>query len=211
MVLTFVLQAVCGASVVMLGQLSGAWFAATLVAGAISPGLCIHRLFPFTSGDYFGTRNATLNYAVLYTAKGVARSLDPASTAPTSKSPAVGRSASTAAPGWHSLRPASLYLRAGSPSVRAKATRSPNRVENSGCCGGHRRLRQELTTRVRRKRSVRSRVAGFDTGLGAHLRRHGDSRGKSASASRLQCPPRAKVCSGSILGEIDRNLTLTTP
>ena len=32
----------------------------------------IYSLFPSTSGDYFGTRHATSNYAVLYTAKGVA-------------------------------------------------------------------------------------------------------------------------------------------
>jgi OFA family oxalate/formate antiporter-like MFS transporter len=32
----------------------------------------IYSLFPATSGDYFGTRHATSNYAVLYTAKGVA-------------------------------------------------------------------------------------------------------------------------------------------
>jgi OFA family oxalate/formate antiporter-like MFS transporter len=32
----------------------------------------IYSLFPATSGDYFGVRYATSNYAVLYTAKGVA-------------------------------------------------------------------------------------------------------------------------------------------
>ena len=32
----------------------------------------IYSLFPSTSADYFGTRHATSNYAVLYTAKGVA-------------------------------------------------------------------------------------------------------------------------------------------
>ncbi len=32
----------------------------------------IFSLFPSTAGDYFGTRHATSNYAVLYTAKGVA-------------------------------------------------------------------------------------------------------------------------------------------
>jgi OFA family oxalate/formate antiporter-like MFS transporter len=32
----------------------------------------IFSLFPSTCGDYFGTRHATSNYAVLYTAKGVA-------------------------------------------------------------------------------------------------------------------------------------------
>jgi OFA family oxalate/formate antiporter-like MFS transporter len=32
----------------------------------------IYSLFPSMSGDYFGTKHATSNYAVLYTAKGVA-------------------------------------------------------------------------------------------------------------------------------------------
>ena len=71
MILTFVLQAVCLTSVVTLGQLSGAWFAATLVAVYFTWGQ-IYSLFPSTSADYFGTRNATSNYAVIYTGKGVA-------------------------------------------------------------------------------------------------------------------------------------------
>jgi MFS transporter, OFA family, oxalate/formate antiporter len=71
MVLTFVLQAICLLMVVMVGQLSGAWFAASLVAVYFTWGQ-IYSLFPAMSADYFGTRNATSNYAVIYTAKGVA-------------------------------------------------------------------------------------------------------------------------------------------
>jgi MFS transporter, OFA family, oxalate/formate antiporter len=71
MILTFVAQALCLASVVTLGQMSGAWFAATLVLVYFTWGQ-IYSLFPSASADYFGTRNATSNYAVLYTAKGVA-------------------------------------------------------------------------------------------------------------------------------------------
>jgi OFA family oxalate/formate antiporter-like MFS transporter len=71
MILTFVMQAVCLTSVVTLGQLSGGWFAATLVAVYFTWGQ-IYSLFPSTSADYFGTRNATSNYAVIYTGKGVA-------------------------------------------------------------------------------------------------------------------------------------------
>jgi len=71
MVLTFVLQAICLGSVVILGQVSGAWFAATLVAVYFTWGQ-VYSLFPSTSADYFGTRHATSNYALLYTAKGVA-------------------------------------------------------------------------------------------------------------------------------------------
>ena len=71
MIFTFVLQAFCLVGVATLGQLSSAWFAATLVAVYFTWGQ-IYSLFPSTSGDYFGTRHATSNYAVLYTAKGVA-------------------------------------------------------------------------------------------------------------------------------------------
>jgi MFS transporter, OFA family, oxalate/formate antiporter len=71
MIFTFVLQAFCLVGVATLGQLSSAWFAATLIAVYFTWGQ-IYSLFLSTSGDYFGTRHATSNYAVLYTAKGVA-------------------------------------------------------------------------------------------------------------------------------------------
>jgi OFA family oxalate/formate antiporter-like MFS transporter len=71
MILTFVLQAFCLVAVATFGHISTAWFAATLVAVYFTWGQ-IYSLFPSTSGDYFGTRHATSNYAVLYTAKGVA-------------------------------------------------------------------------------------------------------------------------------------------
>jgi OFA family oxalate/formate antiporter-like MFS transporter len=76
MILTFLVQAVCLWAVVALGHLSGAWFAATLVAVYFTWGQ-IYSLFPSLSGDYFGTHNATSNYAVLYTAKGVASIIGP--------------------------------------------------------------------------------------------------------------------------------------
>jgi OFA family oxalate/formate antiporter-like MFS transporter len=71
MVITFFMQAICLLLVVLLGQLSAAWFAVTLVLVYFTWGQ-IYSLFPSTSGDYFGSRHATSNYAVLYTAKGVA-------------------------------------------------------------------------------------------------------------------------------------------
>jgi OFA family oxalate/formate antiporter-like MFS transporter len=71
MILTFTAQAVCLASVVTLGQLSGALFSFTLVLVYFTWGQ-IYSLFLSASADYFGTHNATSNYAVLYTAKGVA-------------------------------------------------------------------------------------------------------------------------------------------
>src|SRR5439155_8847014 len=65
----FLLQAVCLFLVVVLGQRSGGWFAFTLVLVYFTWGE-IYSLFPSMSADYFGTRSATSNYSVLYTAKG---------------------------------------------------------------------------------------------------------------------------------------------
>jgi hypothetical protein len=71
MLTAFTLQALCLVLVVLLGARSTAWFALTLVLVYFTWGE-IFALFPSTAGDYFGTRHATSNYAVLYTAKGVA-------------------------------------------------------------------------------------------------------------------------------------------
>ena len=71
MVGAFVLQAFFLYLVIAVGQQSGAWFAFTLVMVYFTWGE-IYSLFPATSADYFGTRHATSNYAVLYTAKGTA-------------------------------------------------------------------------------------------------------------------------------------------
>jgi OFA family oxalate/formate antiporter-like MFS transporter len=71
MILTFLAQAVCLYLVVALGPRSAAWFSFTLVLVYFTWGQ-IYSLFPATCGDYFGAKHATSNYAVLYTAKGVA-------------------------------------------------------------------------------------------------------------------------------------------
>jgi MFS transporter, OFA family, oxalate/formate antiporter len=71
MIVAFVLQAICLLLVVLIGQQSASMFAFTLVLVYFTWGE-IYSLFPSTSGDYFGSRHATSNYAVLYTAKGVA-------------------------------------------------------------------------------------------------------------------------------------------
>jgi len=71
MIVAFLLQAVFLYMVVAVGQQSAAWFAFPLVMVYFTWGE-IYSLFPATSGDYFGTRHATSNYAVLYTAKGTA-------------------------------------------------------------------------------------------------------------------------------------------
>jgi MFS transporter, OFA family, oxalate/formate antiporter len=70
-VFAFILQAICLFLVIALGQFSATWFVVTLVLVYFTWGE-IYSLFPSTSADYFGTRYATSNYAVLYTAKGVA-------------------------------------------------------------------------------------------------------------------------------------------
>jgi OFA family oxalate/formate antiporter-like MFS transporter len=71
MIVAFVLQAIFLYMVVAVGQASAAWFVFGLVMVYFTWGE-IYSLFPATSGDYFGTRHATSNYAVLYTAKGTA-------------------------------------------------------------------------------------------------------------------------------------------
>jgi OFA family oxalate/formate antiporter-like MFS transporter len=71
MTIAFALQAVCLVMVLSLGQFSAFWFSLSLVLVYFTWGE-IYSLFPSTVGDYFGTRHATSNYAVLYTAKGVA-------------------------------------------------------------------------------------------------------------------------------------------
>jgi MFS transporter, OFA family, oxalate/formate antiporter len=71
MIIAFVLQAGALVLVLMIGQISGGWFAFTLVLVYFTWGE-IYSLFPSTAADYFGTRHATSNYSVLYTAKGVA-------------------------------------------------------------------------------------------------------------------------------------------
>jgi OFA family oxalate/formate antiporter-like MFS transporter len=69
--MAFTLQAVCLVLVLTVGQLSGTLFTVTLVLTFFTWGE-IFSLFPALVGDYFGTRWATANYGVLYSAKGVA-------------------------------------------------------------------------------------------------------------------------------------------
>src|SRR5205814_4882901 len=53
------------------GNVSAGWFALTLVFVYFTWGE-IYSLFPSMLGDYFGSRHATSNYGVLYSAKGAA-------------------------------------------------------------------------------------------------------------------------------------------
>ena len=67
----FVLQAVCLVLVLTLGRLSGTLFTITLVLTFFTWGE-VFSLFPSVIADYYGTANATANYGVTYSAKGVA-------------------------------------------------------------------------------------------------------------------------------------------
>jgi MFS transporter, OFA family, oxalate/formate antiporter len=71
MIIAFTANAVALLLVLALGPISGGWFAFTVVLVYFTWGE-IYSLFPPTAADYFGTRSATENYAVLYTAKGTA-------------------------------------------------------------------------------------------------------------------------------------------
>jgi OFA family oxalate/formate antiporter-like MFS transporter len=71
MVVAFGLQAACLLSVLTVGRLSGVLFTMTLVLTFFTWGE-VFSLFPSILGDYFGSRHATSNYGVLYSAKGVA-------------------------------------------------------------------------------------------------------------------------------------------
>ena len=72
--IAFLLQAVCLVLVLTVGQWSGAlsspsrWCRSFLLRGERSSGL----LPVEWSGDYYGTRCATANYGLMYSAKGVA-------------------------------------------------------------------------------------------------------------------------------------------
>ena len=69
--IAFALQAVCLVLVLTVGRLSGTLFTVTLVAVFFTWGE-IFSLFPSLVADYFGTRSATANYGLMYSAKGVA-------------------------------------------------------------------------------------------------------------------------------------------
>jgi predicted MFS family arabinose efflux permease len=71
MAVAFLLQAVCLMLVLTLGRKSGTLFTITLVAVYLTWGEVV-SLFPSLVGDYYGTRHATSNYGVMYSAKGVA-------------------------------------------------------------------------------------------------------------------------------------------
>jgi len=69
--IAFLLQAACLMLVLTVGRLSGALFTVSLVLVFLTWGE-VFSLFPSLVGDYYGAKNATSNYGVMYSAKGVA-------------------------------------------------------------------------------------------------------------------------------------------
>ena len=67
----FALQSASLLLVLTVGRWSGTLFVITLILTFLTWGE-VFSLFPSILGDYFGTRHATANYGVLYSAKGVA-------------------------------------------------------------------------------------------------------------------------------------------
>src|SRR5262249_8216363 len=70
MVIAFLLNSASLVFAFVVRKISGSCVAFSLVLVILTSGE-FYSLFPSTAGDYFGTRHATSNYAVLYTAKGV--------------------------------------------------------------------------------------------------------------------------------------------
>jgi OFA family oxalate/formate antiporter-like MFS transporter len=69
--IAFTMQAACLLAVLTLGRTSPTWFTITLVAVFFTWGETF-SLFPSLTADYYGTKSATANYGVMYSAKGVA-------------------------------------------------------------------------------------------------------------------------------------------
>src|SRR5262249_30147821 len=70
MAAVFFLQGLFLIGVVAFGSVSGTLFTLSIVLAFLTWGE-VFSLFPSTSGDYFGSKFATSNYGLLYSAKGV--------------------------------------------------------------------------------------------------------------------------------------------
>jgi MFS transporter, OFA family, oxalate/formate antiporter len=71
MVIAFLLQALCLASVLTVGKLSGPLFIISLALVFFTWGE-VYSIFPSMTADFFGARNASSNYSFMYSTKGVA-------------------------------------------------------------------------------------------------------------------------------------------
>jgi OFA family oxalate/formate antiporter-like MFS transporter len=76
MMIAFLLQAVSLVLVLTIGRLSGTLFTITLILTFFTWGE-VFSLFPSVVGDYYGQKNATANYGLMYSAKGVASIIGP--------------------------------------------------------------------------------------------------------------------------------------
>src|SRR5207302_873406 len=71
MIVAFLLQSLCLMSVLTLGRWSGTWFILCLALVFFTWGE-VYVLFPSAAADFFGARNVSSNYSLLYSTKGVA-------------------------------------------------------------------------------------------------------------------------------------------
>ena len=71
MVIAFLLQALCLASVLTVGKLSGPLFIISLALVFFTWGE-VYSIFPSMTADFFGPKNASSNYSFMYSTKGVA-------------------------------------------------------------------------------------------------------------------------------------------
>jgi len=71
MVIAFLLQSVCLASVLTVGKLSGPLFIISLALVFFTWGE-VYSIFPSVTADFFGPKNASSNYSFMYSTKGVA-------------------------------------------------------------------------------------------------------------------------------------------
>jgi OFA family oxalate/formate antiporter-like MFS transporter len=71
MVIAFLLQSLCLASVLTIGRLSGPLFIISLALVFFTWGE-VYSIFPSVTADFFGAKNASSNYSFMYSTKGVA-------------------------------------------------------------------------------------------------------------------------------------------
>jgi OFA family oxalate/formate antiporter-like MFS transporter len=71
MVIAFLLQSVCLASVLTVGKQSGPLFIISLALVFFTWGE-VYSIFPSVTADFFGAKNASSNYSFMYSTKGVA-------------------------------------------------------------------------------------------------------------------------------------------
>lgn len=71
MIIAFLLQSLCLASVLTIGRISGPLFIISLALVFFTWGE-VYSIFPSVTADFFGAKNASSNYSFMYSTKGVA-------------------------------------------------------------------------------------------------------------------------------------------